>query len=185
MSPALTRLRPNPFRTTMTELTVRLATPDDAPMWRALRMEGIIRNPSVFIVTADEAVAVPIEEDIQRLGNGDRALAFMGDTPVGLAGFNRNDVPRASHRAEIGPFYVSPQARGRGISDQLMVTLMEAAGAAEVWQLELFVNVDNSHAIALYKRHGFVEVGKIPNSILGANGLEDDLMMIRTDNLDT
>lgn len=150
-------------------------------MWRALRMEGIIANPSVFIVTADEAAAVPIEEDIQRLSKGDRVMAFAGDTAVGLAGFNRSDVPRASHRAEIGPFYVAPAARGKGISDQLMRTLMDAAQAAGIWQLELFVNVENAPAIALYKRHGFDEVGRIPNAILGADGLEDDLMMIRTE----
>ena len=169
----------------MIDLTARLATPDDAPMWRALRMEGIIRNPSVFIVTAEEAAAVPIEEDIQRLSNGDRVMAFAAETPVGLAGFNRNDVPRASHRAEIGPLYVAPVARGRGVSDLMMTTLMEAAHAAGVWQLELFVNVENAPAIALYKRQGFVEVGKIPNAILGAVGLEHDLMMIRTDKPDT
>lgn len=170
----------NPRHGTMTDLTVRLATADDAATWRALRMEGIVQNPSVFIVTADEAAAVPIKEDIQRLSNGDRFLAFDGEKPVGLAGFNRNSVPRASHRAEIGPLYVAPVARARGISDQLMTTLMDAAQAAGIWQLELFVNVQNAPAIALYRRHGFAETGKIPNAILGANGLEDDLMMILT-----
>jgi ribosomal protein S18 acetylase RimI-like enzyme len=165
----------------MTDLTVRLATPDDAPNWRALRLDGIRENPSVFIVTAEEAAAVPMTEDIRRLSNGDRVMAFVRETPVGIAGFNRNAVPRARHRAEIGPLYVAPEARGRGISDQLMATLMAAAHAAGVWQLELFVNVENAPAIALYKRHGFAEAGKIPNAIHGAQGLEDDLMMIRTD----
>lgn len=164
----------------MTDVTVRVAQPDDAPLWRALRMDGIIENPSVFIVTAEEAAAVPIEEDIQRLSRGDRVLAFAGDTAVGLAGFNRNDVSRASHRAEIGPLYVAPQARGKGVSDLIMTTIMDAAQAVGIWQLELFVNVENTPAIALYARHGFAEVGKIPNAILGADGMEDDLMMIRS-----
>lgn len=168
----------------MTDLTVRLATPDDAPDWRALRLEGIRENPSVFIVTAQEAAAVPMTEDIQRLSHGDRVMAFVRKTPVGIIGFNRNDVARASHRAEIGPLYVAPDARGRGVADQLMTTLMAAARAAGIWQLELFVNVENVPAIALYKRHGFAEAGRIPNAILGANGLEDDLMMIRTDKPD-
>jgi ribosomal protein S18 acetylase RimI-like enzyme len=164
----------------MTDLTVRLAKPDDAPVWRALRMDGIIENPSVFIVTAQEAAAVPIEADILRLSKGDRVLAFAGETPVGLAGVNRNDVSRASHRAEIGPLYVAPQARGKGVADRIMTTLMDAAHAGGIWQLELFVNVENARAIALYERHGFATVGKIPNAILGADGMEDDLMMIRS-----
>lgn len=164
----------------MTDLIVRVAKPDDAPVWRALRMDGIIENPSVFIVTAEEAAAVPLEADIQRLSKGDRVLAFAGETPVGLAGFNRNDVSRASHRAEIGPLFVAPQARGKGVSDLIMTTLMDAAQAAGISQLELFVNAENAPAISLYQRHGFVEVGKIPNAILGADGMEDDLMMIRS-----
>ena len=164
----------------MTDLTIRLAKPEDAHVWRAQRKDGIIENPSVFIVTAEEAAAVPIEADIQRLSKGDRVLAFAGETPVGLAGFNRNAVSRAGHRAEIGPLYVAPRARGKGVSDLIMTTLMDAAQAAGISQLELFVNVENAPAIALYKRHGFAEVGKIPNAILGADGMEDDLMMIRS-----
>mmetsp|Transcript_23898 Transcript_23898/g.43418 ORF Transcript_23898/g.43418 Transcript_23898/m.43418 type:complete len:178 (-) Transcript_23898:580-1113(-) len=171
---------PSRSHPTMTDLIVRVADPDDAPIWRALRMDGILENPSVFIITAEEAAAVPIEADIQRLQRGDRVLAFAGETPVGLAGFNRNEVSRASHRAEIGPLYVAPQARGKGVSDLIMTTLMDAAHAVGIWQLELFVNAENAPAIALYERHGFATAGKIPNSILGADGMEDDLMMIRS-----
>ncbi|WP_299617890.1 GNAT family N-acetyltransferase [uncultured Tateyamaria sp.] len=163
----------------MADVTVRIARPDDAPVWRALRMAGIVENPSVFIVTAEEAAAVPIDADIKRLAKGDRLLAFLGETPVGLAGFNRNGVPRANHRAEIGPLYVAPQVRGQGVSDLIMTQLMDAAQAVGIWQLELFVNVENAPAIALYERHGFVTSGKIPNAIHGADGMEDDLMMIR------
>lgn len=168
----------------MTDLSVRVATPDDVDVWRALRMEGIAQNPSGFLVTAQEAAAVPITDDMQRLSKGDRFLAFEGNTAVALAGLNRNGVPRANHRAEIGPVYVVPAARGRGISDQLLNTLMDTARAAGIWQLELFVHAENAPAIGLYKRHGFVQAGKIPNAIRGENGLEDDLMMIRTDKPD-
>ena len=65
-----------------------------------------------------------------------------------------------------------------------MATRIQAVHAAGIWQLELFVNVENAPAIALNKRHGFAEAGRIPNAIHGAQGLEDDLMMIRTDKPD-
>ena len=35
-------------------------------------------------------------EDIQRLSNGDRVMAFVRERPVGIAGFNRNDVAHAT-----------------------------------------------------------------------------------------
>ena len=163
----------------MTDAVIRAATPQDVHVWRALRMDGIARHPQGFIVTAEEAAAVPVEEDEVRLSQGDRFLAFLDDVPVGLIGFNRHNMPRAAHRGEIGPVYVVPNARGQGVADALLRAVVEAAQALGVWQLELSVYVENAPAIALYKRHGFELTGKIPNAIAGADGYEDDLLMIR------
>lgn len=179
----------NPPLVTMTDksvpapaptLYVRAATPDDVHVWRALRLDGIERHPQAFILTADEAKSVPIERDAQSLEGGHRFLAFLDDTPVGLAGLNRLGISRARHRAEIGPLYVIPGARGKGVADGLISAIKGAAHAAGIWQLELSVFRENQPAIALYERHGFAVMGKIPNAILGALGPEDDLIMVRT-----
>ncbi|MEO9574932.1 MAG: GNAT family N-acetyltransferase [Lentilitoribacter sp.] len=163
----------------MTDAVIRAATPEDVEVWRALRMDGITRHPQAFIVTAEEAAVVPIEEDAKRLSNGDRFLAFLNGVPVGLIGLNRQGMPRTAHRGEIGPLYVAPNARGQGIADGLLMAAIDAAQEMDVWQLELSVFVENAPAIALYERHGFELAGKIPNAIAGANGFEDDLIMIR------
>ncbi|WP_299044097.1 GNAT family N-acetyltransferase [uncultured Tateyamaria sp.] len=163
----------------MTDPLIRAATPDDVHIWRALRMDGIMRHPQAFIVSAEEAAAVPVEEDAVRLSNGDRFLAYLDDVPVGLIGLNRHGVPRAAHRGEIGPLYVVPGARGQGIADRLLMAVLDAAQGLGIWQLELSVYVENAPAIALYTRHGFELAGKIPNAIAGADGFEDDLIMIR------
>lgn len=164
---------------TMTDLVIRAATPDDVDVWRALRMDGIARHPQAFIVTAEEAAAVPVEEDKARLSQGDRFLAYLDTVPVGLIGLNRHGMPRAAHRGEIGPLYVVPEARGLGVADGLLMAAIDAALSMGVWQLELSVYVENAAAIALYERHGFELAGKIPNAIAGADGFEDDLIMIR------
>ncbi|WP_299367851.1 GNAT family N-acetyltransferase [uncultured Tateyamaria sp.] len=163
----------------MTDTTIRAATDRDVDSWRALRMDGILRHPQAFIVSAKEAAAVPVEEDAARLRSGGRFMAFMGDAAVGLIGLNRNTMPRSRHRGEIGPLYVAPQARGQGVADALLTAAMEAGRAMGVWQIELSVYVENHRAIALYERHGFALTGKIPNALLGAEGYEDDLLMIR------
>lgn len=163
----------------MTDVLIRAATPDDVHVWRALRMDGILRHPQAFIVTAEEAAAVPVEQDAKRLSNGDRFMAFIDGVAVGLIGLNQQDMPRAAHRGEIGPLYVVPGARGKGIADDLLAAAIEAAQSLGVWQIELSVFVENAPAIALYKRHGFELTGKIPNAIAGADGFEDDLLMIR------
>ncbi|WP_299727017.1 GNAT family N-acetyltransferase [uncultured Tateyamaria sp.] len=163
----------------MTDATIRAATDQDVHTWRALRMDGIKRHPQAFMVSAEEAAAIPVEEDAARLSSADRFLAFLDDAPVGLIGLNPHGMPRTGHRGEIGPLYVVSDARGQGVADGLLMAAMDAAQAKGIWQIELSVYVENRPAIALYERHGFSVTGKIPNAIHGADGFEDDLLMIR------
>lgn len=160
-------------------ITVRAATPDDVTHWRALRRDGIDRYPSAFIVSLAEHDTIADATDAKRLGAGDRFLAFDGDTAIGIAGLNQNLIPRAVHRAEIGPFYVAPNAQGSGAAAALMQVLTDHAKSLQIWQLELTVNEDNSRAIAFYKGCGFHQTGRTPNAILGADGPEHDLTMVK------
>lgn len=164
----------------MTDLTVRVATPNDVETWRALRRDGIARYPQAFMASLDQADAISVAQDAEMLVRGDRFLAFDAGKAVGLAGVNRNGMLRAQHRAEIGPFYVVQEAQGRSVAAALMDAVMAYATRQNIWQLELFVNQDNARAIAFYTRYGFTEAGRIPNSILGADGPETDMIMIRT-----
>ena len=160
-------------------ITVRAATSDDAALWRNLRRDGIERYPSAFIVSLAEHDAIPEATDARRLAASGRFLACDGDTPIGLARLNQNPIPRAAHRAEIGPFYVAPEAQGSGTAAAFMEALTDHAKTIGVWQLEPVANEDNSRAIAFYKGFGFHQTGRMPNAILGADGLEHDLTMIK------
>lgn len=160
-------------------LHTRLATPDDTTLWRALRRDGIVRYPSVFIPSLEEHDATPVAQDAENLARGDRVLAFQDTTPIGLAGLNLYPG-RASHRAEIGPFYIIPDAQGSGAAATLMDALVTLAPSLGIWQLELAVNEDNPRAIALYLRHGFTQIGRIPNALIGKDGPEHDLLMLRS-----
>lgn len=171
--------RRNPCRAMMTDTHIRAATEHDVDTWRALRMDGITRHPQAFIVSAEEAAAVPVEQDAARMRSGGRFMAFTGEKAVGLIGLNRHNMPRSKHRAEIGPLYVVPEARGKGVAGALLQAAMDSALARGIWQIELSVFVENASAIALYERHGFSITGKVPNALLGADGYEDDLLMIR------
>lgn len=158
-------------------INIRVATPDDVEVWRRLRRDGIARFPSAFIPSLEEHDASPAKDDVARLARGDRFLAFRGETPVGLVGMNRH-AGRSDHRGEIGPMYVVPDAQQAGVATLLLRHVLEYARQVGIWQPELAVNEDNNRAIALYKKHGFIEVGRIPNAVMGADGPEHDLLMI-------
>lgn len=57
--------------------------------------------------------------------------------------------------AEIADLMVAEQARGQGIGTALIHVLAALAAAAGAERLELAVRVENSRALALYRRLGF------------------------------
>ena len=58
---------------------------------------------------------------------------------------------------------VAPEARRQGISDELIGELMRRSGFLGLAFVTLEVRCGNAAAIALYKKHGFVPVGRRKN----------------------
>jgi ribosomal protein S18 acetylase RimI-like enzyme len=83
-----------------------------------------------------------------------------------------------AHRATLVGVYVRKGERGTGIAANLLHAVTEHARDHGVLQLELAVNAQNSAAIRFYQRHGFVEVGRIPNGFQGDGTENDELIMV-------
>lgn len=83
----------------------------------------------------------------------------------------------ADRPIEIGRFYVRHTLHGRGIAQEMMRLVLDAArdaGATAVW---LGVWERNHRAIAFYRKCGFRAVGSHP-FLLGSD-LQTDLVMVR------
>ncbi len=160
-------------------VVIRQATAEDTQIWRNLRRDGILRYPEAFMLTLAQHDASDAAEDASRLTNGGKFLALNGDAPVGMIGMNPYGLPSMRHRSEIGPLYVTPDFQGTPVARQLLLAAIEHARATGHWQLELNVNEANTRAVAFYLREGFTQYGRLPNAVIGANGPEHDLMMLR------
>lgn len=68
---------------------------------------------------------------------------------------------KVKHRAELG-ISVAKEFWGLGIGWALMNACIECARNAGYVQLELNVVAENTRAIAMYERAGFVEYGRNP-----------------------
>ena len=156
------------------------ATAQDTDRWRSLRRDGIAHYPDAFLLTLAQHDASDPASDAARLESGGKFIAFDGTTPVGLIGLNAYGSPNMRHRAEIGPLYVIPEAQGTPAAMQLLQAAVDHATAKGIWQLDLTVNEANTRAIAFYKRDGFLQYGCLPNVVIGPDGPEHDLMMLRT-----
>ncbi len=160
-------------------ISIVQATAADVDVWRSLRRDGIMRYPNAFILSLDEHDAGDPAEDRARLASGGRFLALSGQTAVGMIGLNTHGPVNMRHRAEVGPLYVTPDYQGSDVAKQLFRTAVAHAARAGLRQLELAVNEANARAVAFYLREGFTQYGRLPNAVIGENGPEHDLLLLR------
>ena len=88
-------------------------------------------------------------------------LAEGIDGKSGLAGFTLSR--RVLDEAEILTIVVDPRARRHGCGDRLLTSHLARLPRQGVLTLFLEVSESNVAALALYRRHGFVETGKRRN----------------------
>ncbi|MEU4838741.1 GNAT family N-acetyltransferase [Nocardia testacea] len=84
-------------------------------------------------------------------------VAFRDGRPVGRIRLLHGDDPRIP---EMKAVWVSPDARGGGIGDQLMATTLTWAREHDCSAVTLWVRENNEHAKNLYLRNGFRPTGE-------------------------
>ena len=106
-------------------------------------------------------------------------VAEVDGKVAGQLGLYLNAHPRRRHVADIG-MGVHDEHVGRGVGTALLqAALALADGWLQVQRIELQVYADNATAIALYRRHGFVEEGRHPRHAWREGEFVDAISMAR------
>jgi len=137
-----------------TAITVRRLGEADAPAWRALRLEGLERQPQAFGADHETEVAKPLSFFAERIARNPVWGAFAGDVLVGSVGFRVHPGKKESHKGVLWGMYVREAARGQGVAQALIETLLQHADTV-VETVQLTVGCDNHAARRLYDRMGF------------------------------
>ncbi|HQT90007.1 MAG TPA: GNAT family N-acetyltransferase [Acidiphilium sp.] len=157
-------------------LTIRAAHANDAPALAAIRNLPKVRHGTLAIPFSRLA---DTESYIAKLGaNSHLLVAEQNAIITGSASLDRYTGRRA-HVGHIGVM-VADAHHGQGIGTALLTALLDLA---DHWlgltRLELTVFADNSRAIALYHRLGFVQEGHLRDYALRDGALADSLSMAR------
>jgi len=107
-------------------------------------------------------------------------VALADNVVVGTYRLVPNQVGLGDHMANAG-FMVDPAFRGRGVASAMCTDALATARAAGFAAMQFnFVVSTNERAVALWKRHGFTVLGRVPQAFRHANlGLVDVLIMHR------
>lgn len=156
---------------------IRLLTPADAALYRAIRLEALAAHPEAFGSTLEHEQEKPLAWFEERLATSDVFGAFIASELVGIAGFRREDGAKTAHKAVLWGMYVRPQARKSGMGRRL-VDAVAAHAATRVEQLHLDVVSDNEAALRLYTAAGFVEYGRGVKALKHGGRYYDEVLMV-------
>jgi diaminopimelate decarboxylase len=160
-------------------VAIRRATARDAPaaldLWRAVIAEG-------RWVRSDD-VAQPVRAWRRRfhLAGGDDGLELVATadaTVVGHLGVTRERHPATRHVATLA-VVIAENRRGEGLGTALLAEAIRWARGVGVEKLVLSVYPSNRRAIALYRKFGFVEEGRLSGQSRKPYGYEDEILMAR------
>jgi putative acetyltransferase len=159
------------------DIRVRAAEPSDAEAHFEV-MNGALAQSNTLHMPL-----LSVEEHRRRMATADpnahRLVATIDGRVVGVAGLHPDNNPRRRDTAWIG-MAVHDEFQGRGVGTALMRALMDLA---DNWyglrRVELTVYTDNTAAVHLYEKFGFVIEGRGRQYALRAGSLVDAYYMAR------
>lgn len=146
-------------------MKVRRADPDEWATVRDVRLAALADAPDAFGSTLAREADRGEPQWRCRIRAWPWFLAWRAGRPAGLVAAVPDQAasgpPAGGRRAwHLVSMWVSPQARGHGVADLLIATVMEHAEAAGAPRVTLWVALGNSRARAFYQRMGFTPTGR-------------------------
>ena len=149
--------------------------------YKTLRLEALRHDPQAYSSRYDDQRGYPDSFWQSRLADAAQGehtwllFARSGESLVGLVGaFREEDDPLAAHVVSV---YVSPEARGRGISRRLMQALLAELAQAGIKKATLGVNTGQAAATHLYRGLGFTTVRTERQQVMGDGKVYDEDFM--------
>lgn len=118
---------------------------------RELSLEAVAESPDNFVTTYEEQAAEPEQSFLDEIANG---WLFIAGGDQGMIVLRPNGWVHTA--------YVRAGSRGQGLGDQLLGAVIAAAREAGIAKLAMGVFEENTHAVGLYRRHGFEIVSRTP-----------------------
>jgi ribosomal protein S18 acetylase RimI-like enzyme len=156
---------------------LRRLAPDDAALYRDIRLQGLAESPDALSSTLEAEEHRPLEAFAERLTDSHVIGAFNDGHLVGVAGFYVQPGPKHAHKGMLWGMYVRPAYRGLGLGRMLVEAIVEHA-SERVELLQLVVVSDNAPGRRLYESLGFVEYGVEWHATKHRGRYHDDVMMV-------
>ncbi len=157
---------------------VRIQVPDEAHFYSLHSALGRVAAERQFLsLTAAPPLpdSLAFYRDLKRRDDP-HFVAVKGDTVLGWVDIAPQFGQARAHIGTLGIALV-PEARHMGLGRQLMQAAIDKAWTNRLGRIELSVRADNSNAIALYERCGFVLEGRLRRAHR-IDGVDHDVLVM-------
>jgi ribosomal protein S18 acetylase RimI-like enzyme len=155
---------------------IRRLRPEDAALYRELRLEALLRSPEAFSSTYEAEVGQPLTWFADWLASSAVFGAFTDSDLLGIATFYIPSDAKEAHKGMLAGMYVRPAARRMGIARQLVECVLSHA-REHVELVELAVVSENEAARRLYAAFGFTEYAREKNGLKDSGRYYDCVLM--------
>ena len=146
------------------EVRVQAIGVDDWQVWRQLRMAALEEAPYAFSSKLADWQGEGDTEARWRRRLSDVPLNLIADWRGTAAGMASAIAPDTDGSVELISMWVAPAARGCGVGDSLVQAICQWARERKGSKIILAVFDHNEHALALYRRNGFLDSGANPTT---------------------
>jgi RimJ/RimL family protein N-acetyltransferase len=161
---------------------VRRLGPEDAEVFRHLRLEGLRHHPEAFAESYDAEAKKPPHAWPELL---ERAAVFgawregrLVATATCFTGADFGLPTHMRHLAFLAGVYVTAKARGYGYAIAVCRAVIEhARGLPQIDVLKTAANVENRPALTLYENLGFEAWGRHPRALKIDGHWHDEIEM--------
>lgn len=123
----------------MPRFNIRRLERSDVAAFRDIRLEGLERHPEAFGASYEDELAHSASQISDRIANNSIFGGFTdADALVGVIAIARMKGAKTQHIASIWGMYTRPEARGSGLSRQLMHAALDEATHAGRYVFALF-----------------------------------------------
>lgn len=151
----------------MGDITIRQFLPEEWPLYRAVRLQALATDPSVFSSTHAAESVYPDTKWQETLLNPDLGVfgLFDGKTVIGLTGIAvKRHVAADGSIAGLWGSWIDPAYRGQGLSSLMYQARLDWARAhPDVRIVRVSHREGNAASRAANQKHGFVFTHQEPH----------------------
>jgi GNAT superfamily N-acetyltransferase len=140
---------------------VRDVRPDEWTLLKQIRLRALADAPLAFDSTVERDAAHP-DGFWKRLASGRsvRSVTLFGLVDGRVSGLVGGSTYGKEEHPQLVMMWVDPVARGTGLGELLVRSVTEWAESSGYGELRLWVGVENTGAIRLYEKCGFLATGE-------------------------